>query len=45
MILPDRFIDQDTPESMYTAAGLNADDICNKIENVLFNKDNIKIIK
>ena len=45
MILPDRFIDQDTPESMYTAAGLNADDICNKIEDVLFNKDNIKIIK
>ena len=45
MILPDRFIDQDTPESMYSAAGLNADDICNKIENVLFNKGNIKIIK
>ena len=45
MILPDRFIDQDTPESMYSAAGLNADDICNKIEDVLFNKDNIKIIK
>ena len=30
---------------MYAAAGLNADDICNKIQDVLFNKDNIKIIK
>jgi 1-deoxy-D-xylulose-5-phosphate synthase len=24
MILPDRFIDQDTPERMYAAAGLDA---------------------
>jgi 1-deoxy-D-xylulose-5-phosphate synthase len=24
MILPDRFIDQDTPEKMYEAAGLDA---------------------
>jgi 1-deoxy-D-xylulose-5-phosphate synthase len=24
MILPDRFIDQDTPERMYEAAGLDA---------------------
>jgi 1-deoxy-D-xylulose-5-phosphate synthase len=27
MVLPDRFIDQDTPEKMYEAAGLDANGI------------------
>ena len=35
MILPDIFIDQDTPEKMYVAAGLDADSIANKIEETL----------
>ena len=45
MILPDIFIDQDTPEKMYDHAGLNALHIADKIEKVFFNKDDIKIIK
>ena len=45
MILPDQFIDQDTPDKMYDIAGLNAKQIAAKIENVFFNKDDIKIIK
>ena len=45
MILPDIFIDQDTPEKMYDHAGLNAAHIADKIEKVFFNKDDIKIIK
>jgi len=45
MTLPDIFIDQDTPEKMYDMAGLNAKQIAEKIENVFFNKDGIKIIK
>ena len=45
MILPDKFLDQDTPEKMYDIAGLNAKQIVEKIENVFFNKDGIKIIK
>ena len=45
MILPDIFIDQDTPEKMYDYAGLNATHIADKIEKVFFNKDDIKIIK
>jgi len=43
--LPDIFIDQDTSEKMYDQAGLNAKQIVEKIENVFFNKDGIKIIK
>ena len=35
MILPDQFIDQDTPEKMYKAAGLNSETIVAKIENLL----------
>ena len=35
MILPDIFIDQDTPEKMYNKAGLNCDSIVDKIENTL----------
>jgi 1-deoxy-D-xylulose-5-phosphate synthase len=45
MILPDIFIDQDTPEKMYQVAKLDSKSIINKIEEVFFNKDDIKIIK
>ena len=39
MILPDLFIDQDSPEAMYKKAGLDYFSIVNKIEDVL--KSNI----
>ena len=45
LILPDLFIDQDAPDRMYDIAGLNAKQIVSKIENLFFNKDDIKIIK
>jgi 1-deoxy-D-xylulose-5-phosphate synthase len=35
MILPDVFIDQDTPENMYIKAGLDSQSIVNKIEETL----------
>ena len=35
MILPDTFINQDTPENMYKSAGLDSLSIVNKIENAL----------
>ena len=35
MILPDLFIDQDTPEKMYKKAGLDSLSIANKIEETL----------
>ena len=35
MILPDTFINQDTPENMYKSAGLDYLSIINKIENAL----------
>ncbi len=35
MILPDIFIDQDTPEKMYETAGLDSSSIANKIEETL----------
>ncbi len=38
MILPDIFIDQDTPEKMYETAGLNSQSIVNKIEETLNSK-------
>ena len=43
MILPDLFIDQDTPENMYKIAGLDSLSIANKIENTL--KSNIVLAK
>ena len=43
MILPDIFIDQDTPELMYKVAGLDAKSIVEKIENAL--KSNVVIAK
>jgi 1-deoxy-D-xylulose-5-phosphate synthase len=38
MILPDVFIDQDTPEKMYEKAGLDSNSIVNKIEETLNSK-------
>ncbi len=35
MILPDIFIDQDTPEKMYETAGLDSSSIANKVEEAL----------
>ncbi len=48
MILPDIFIDQDTPEKMYEAAGLDNSSIANKVEetlnsNIIFAKNKNKI--
>ena len=43
MILPDIFIDQDTPENMYKTAGLNANSIEQKALDAL--KSNIVIPK
>jgi 1-deoxy-D-xylulose-5-phosphate synthase len=45
MILPDVFIDQDTPEKMYDLAGLNAKHIAQKVLEVFFSKDGIRVIK
>lgn len=45
MILPDVFIDQDTPEKMYDVAGLNAKHISQKVLEVFFSKDGIRVIK
>ena len=38
MILPDIFIDQDTPEKMYETAGLDSLSISNKVEETLNSK-------
>ena len=43
MILPDKFLDQDTPEKMYKAAGLDCDSIVQKVESVL--NSNVVIAK
>ena len=43
MILPDIFIDQDTPEAMYKKAGLDSSSIVSKIEDLL--KSNIIVAK
>jgi 1-deoxy-D-xylulose-5-phosphate synthase len=45
MNLPDKFIEQHTPEKMYEIAGLNASQISEKILNILFNKNSIKVVK
>ncbi len=45
MNLPDKFIEQNTPEKMYEIAGLNASQISEKILDILFNKNSIKVIK
>ena len=43
MILPDKFLEQDTPEEMYKKAGLDCDSIIEKVENVL--KSNVIVAK
>jgi len=43
MILPDKFIDQDTPEEMYKTAGLDCDSIVEKVENIL--RSNVIVAK
>ncbi len=43
--LPDKFIEQNTPEKMYEIAGLNASQISAKILDILFNKNSIKVVK
>ncbi len=43
MILPDKFLDQDTPDNMYKFAGLDCDSIVEKVESVL--NSNIVIAK
>ena len=43
MVLPDLFLDQDTPDAMYKKAGLDHNSIVEKIENVL--KSNIVLAK
>ena len=43
MVLPDIFLDQDTPDAMYKKAGLDYESIVDKIENVL--KSNIVLAK
>ncbi len=43
MILPDLFLDQDTPEQMYKKAGLDCDSIVEKVENAL--SSNVVIAK
>ena len=43
--LPDKFIEQNTPEKMYEIAGLKASQISEKILNILFNKNSIKVVK
>ena len=45
MKLPDKFIEQDTPDKMYEIAGLNAAQISKKILDILFNKNSIKVVK
>ena len=45
MILPDIFIEQDNPKKMYELAGLNSPQIQKKILDILFTKDNIKVVK
>jgi 1-deoxy-D-xylulose-5-phosphate synthase len=45
MMLPDIFIEQDSPKKMYDIAGLNASQISKKILDILFKKDSIKVVK
>ncbi len=45
MKLPDKFIEQNTPEKMYEIAGLNSSQISEKILDILFNKNSIKVVK
>ena len=43
MILPDKFLDQDSPDKMYKTAGLDSESIVQKVEGVL--NSNVVIAK
>ena len=43
MILPDKFLDQDTPDNMYKTAGLDSSNIIQKVESIL--NSNVVIAK
>ncbi len=45
MTLPDEFIEQDDPKKMYDKAGLNSSQISKKINNILFQKETIRVVK
>ena len=45
MTLPDKFIEQDSPKNMYDSAGLNSFQISNKILEVFFSKNSIRVVK
>ncbi len=45
MTLPDEFIEQDDPKKMYDKAGLNSSQISNKIANILYQKETIRVVK
>jgi len=45
MTLPDKFIEQDNPEKMYEVAGLNSSQISEKVLEVLFSKNSIRVVK
>ena len=45
MMLPDIFIDQDNPKNMYEQAGLSSSQISQKILDILFTKESIKVVK
>ncbi len=45
LTLPDEFIEQDDPKKMYNKAGLNSSQISNKIADILFQKETIRVVK
>ncbi len=45
MTLPDEFIEQDDPKKMYNKAGLNSSQIFKKIDDILFQKETIRVVK
>ena len=45
MTLPDEFIEQDDPKKMYDKAGLNSSQISNKISDILFQKETIRVVE
>ncbi len=45
MTLPDEFIEQNDPKKMYDKAGLNSSQISEKIADILFQKETIRVVK
>ncbi|MDC3038060.1 1-deoxy-D-xylulose-5-phosphate synthase [Candidatus Pelagibacter sp.] len=45
MTLPDEFLEQDDPKKMYNKAGLNSSQIFKKIDDILFQKETIRVVK